>query len=826
MKDNNYILIVEDSPTQARQLESSLRQLGYNISTASTGKEALAILKRQKPIIIISDILMPEMDGYQLCKQIKSDSSLKDIPVVLLTQLSDPVEVINGLVCGADDFIVKPYSEKLLLTRIQSIIALKLKHGEAGKQIKILVVEDSPTQAESLKYMLEEHGYAAVTARNGKQALEMAKKIIPSIIISDIVMPGMDGYELTQELKRDKELKDIPIILVTAFTDSKKSVSQAVVVAADGYFTKPYDDSYLLSKIESLISNRHGKTGDTEALDVDFAGRHYVISADSRRILTFLISTYENSVRQNRELLLMQHNLQVLNEQLEEKVMERTKQLLESEESFRKLAEDAKDAIVIIGAEGKYLYANRQTAETTGYGVHELLDMGIKDMFPPDDLPTVMERFTKRIAEMPLSNHYEPLLVAKDGRKIPIEATSSNTVWHGQPALLVIFRDVTDRKKREEDRIMASKLESIGVFAGGIAHDFNNLLTGILGNASLAKTLCNPEDKIYKRLAELENAALRGGDLTRQLLTFAKGGASVKKTVSINKLVKESACFSLRGTNIKCDCPLPDDMWPVEADTGQISQVIHNLVINARQAMPEGGGVVISGENIMIGNEGSLPLRSGRYVKITVKDKGVGIPEKYLSKIFDPYFTTKEKGSGLGLATVYSIIKNHGGHITVESEIGKGTAFYIYLPASEKEIIPVKADEERPVSGKGKILVMDDEDIIRDVAGEILTELGYEVESAKNGAEAIKLYKNAKSSGRAFSAVILDLTVPGGMGGKEAVKKLLDIDPDVRAIVSSGYSDDPIMADFKQYGFRAVVTKPYNIVDISKAVYEVCKLPD
>lgn len=400
----------------------------------------------------------------------------------------------------------------------------------------------------------------------------------------------------------------------------------------------------------------------------------------------------------------------------------------------------------------------------------------------------------------------------------------------GKKEFICMDIDITERKKIEKELIKAQKLESIGVLAGGIAHDFNNILTAILGNISLVKMSTNLEDNTLQRLVEAEKASLRAKDLTKQLLTFAKGGAPIKKAVSILELLKDSASFALRGSNVKCEFSLPDDpstgsgqaLWSVEVDEGQMSQVIHNLILNADQAMPEGGIIKISAENIVVGAEHALPKEGGRYVKIAIGDLGVGIPKEHLPKIFDPYFTTKEKRGGLGLAIAYSIIKKHDGLITVESEERAGTTFHIYLPASQKEVRTGK--EERKgllLMGRGKILVMDDEEIIREIAGKMLSRIGYEVEVAIDGSEAIERYKIARESGHPFDAVILDLTIPGGMGGKEAVKRLLQIDPGVKAIVSSGYSDDPIMAESRRYGFRGCLAKPYKIQELSEVLHGV-----
>ena len=288
----------------------------------------------------------------------------------------------------------------------------------------------------------------------------------------------------------------------------------------------------------------------------------------------------------------------------------------------------------------------------------------------------------------------------------------------------------------------------------------------------------------------------------------------------IQKVIEESAGFALRGSKSRCVLKVPNDLWPVEADEGQLGQVIHNLMINADQAMPEGGTVTVTAANIVLGNN-SLSLESGDYVTLSVSDQGIGIPQEYSQKIFDPYFTTKHKGSGLGLATSYSVIKRHDGHITVESTLSKGSTFHVYLPASRNAAYTNHNAGTAPIRGSGRILIMDDEEMIREVASKILVKLGYEVECSRDGAEAISLYEKARHDDRPFNAVIMDLTIPGGMGGKEAVKKLHEIDPGVKAIVSSGYSHDPIMSQFKDFGFCGVVSKPYTVKILSDVIHKV-----
>ncbi len=393
---------------------------------------------------------------------------------------------------------------------------------------------------------------------------------------------------------------------------------------------------------------------------------------------------------------------------------------------------------------------------------------------------------------------------------------------NGQPVrTTTIFHDITEKKRLEQELLKAQKLESLGVLAGGIAHDFNNFLSGIMGNISLAKLEADQGENIFEALDEALRVTSRASALTRQLLVFSKGGAPVKKTASITDVLRESTVFALRGSKVKCEFNITEGLWPVSVDLGQFSQVIHNLALNAIQAMPQGGTIRLHARNATLEALSGLPLEAGRYVKISLQDEGLGIPREHLAKIFDPYFTTKHQGSGLGLSMTYTTINAHDGHIAVESEMGKGTTFRIYMPASHEELVESEDREARLKKGAGNILVMDDDEAIRQVTEKILMELGYEVCCASDGAETIALYQDAARSGRPFDAVIMDLTIPGGMGGKEAIQELLSIDPQVTAIVSSGYSNDPIMSDFKKFGFRGVATKPYSIEKLSWVLHDV-----
>ncbi len=413
-------------------------------------------------------------------------------------------------------------------------------------------------------------------------------------------------------------------------------------------------------------------------------------------------------------------------------------------------------------------------------------------------------------------------VLVKEGNR-PVQVTSIPfTGLNGERLAAQVYVDIAERKKMEEEHLKFAELESIGVLAGGIAHDFNNILPAIIGSVGFAKLCISKEDDIYEALTIAEQAAMRAKDLTHRMLTFSKGGEPIKKIVSISRLLRNSASFVLSGSSFRCAFALKDDLSPVEVDEGQIARVFNNLLLNAIQAMPEGGTVDIAAENITADANDIPPLIKGKYVKVSISDRGCGIPEENIKKIFDPYFTTREKGSGLGLAIAYSIIEKHRGHIKVESESGKGSTVTVYLPACESPLpIEKKEFEYFPAGKKGRILIMDDEEILRNFVGRMLKKAGYEVSFASDGEEAVELYKQAEKSGEAFDVVIMDLTIPEGAGGKETIQRLLEIYPDSKAIVSSGYSDDPIMLNYKDYGFKAVVEKPYSITELTKIIEDV-----
>jgi PAS domain S-box-containing protein len=495
--------------------------------------------------------------------------------------------------------------------------------------------------------------------------------------------------------------------------------------------------------------------------------------------------------------------------------------LLRSEKRYKDLFENSSDLIQIVHPSGKFLYVNRAWRKTFGYDQEELAALSIFDLIAVDCHDHCQTTFQQIISD-PKLHYIDTVFTTKDGRQVIIEGNAICNFENGKPLFTqCIFRDVTEKKKMIEELIKSQKLESLGVLAGGIAHDFNNLLTAILGNISLAKMYTNPQDAIADFLYKTEKASIRAQGLTKQLLTFSKGGAPIKKMTTITELIKDSTSFVLRGSQVTCEYHLDQDLWAVEADEGQLSQVAQNLVINARQAMPDGGTITIRATNKTLTLEEFPSMPPGNYIEILVQDHGIGIPPEHLPRIFDPYFSSKSTGTGLGLAISYSIIKNHGGLITVNSELGQGTIFSILLPAIPGYVPePKKQDDIRQIDAK-KILIMDDDQTVREIAASMLALIGCSIDEATNGKDAIALYIKAQQNNTPFDIVIMDLTIPGGMGGKEAIAALLAVDPNARVVVSSGYANDPIMANYKEYGFCGVLPKPFKMDDLKRALASV-----
>ncbi|MGB5684557.1 MAG: PAS domain S-box protein, partial [Candidatus Electrothrix sp.] len=484
------------------------------------------------------------------------------------------------------------------------------------------------------------------------------------------------------------------------------------------------------------------------------------------------------------------------------------------------------DGVITTDVQGKTVFINKAAEQLTGWKNADTVGKSSDEIFRIFDektgekAPNPVARVLRAGKGLALSR--DAILQRKDGTKMtvadsgaPIRDRKNHVI-----GVVIIFRDITQEKKMEQERVKIRKLESVGVLAGGIAHDFNNLLSAILGNIELASSGITEDSKISSLLADAQKATERATKLTYQLLTFSKGGEPIKEKTSLPDLVSESANFVLHGSLVSCEFSFADDLWMIHADSGQISQVIQNIILNAKDAMPNGGRIRVACSNVEDLASGLLLRRhKGNFVQIRLKDTGMGIPRDIIDSIFDPYFTTKKEGNGLGLAICHSIIKKHGGHITVHSELQQGTTFSIYLPAiTAPESSAAEPQTQKTTVSSTRIMVMDDDLMLRKLARSQLGALGHDAILVRDGAEAISTYLEMQESDKPVDLVILDLTIPGGMGGKETAQKLLQLDPEAKLIVASGYSNDPVMAEYSEYGFRAAVAKPFTLKELRKAI--------
>ena len=668
----------------------------------------------------------------------------------------------------------------------------------------ILLVDDDPFILKTIGNDLEGKGYKVTTADSGEKAIELLNKSTFDLVITDLVMGDIDGFQV---LKTGKELKsEIMAIVLTGYSDVALAID-ALRFGADDYLLKPCEPEEMYFRIDNCF----------EKLEI------------------------KKRIRQAEETL------------------------RENEERFRTVADFTYDWEYGIAPDGHYVYVSPSCERITGYSPEEFsnepgllekiihiddrLDVvsHIREEKEPEETFSIDFRIITRSGDERWISHVCRPVYGADGKYLGRRASN---------------RDISKRVKMWEELLKTKKLESLGTLAGGIAHDFNNALTSVLGNISLARIDTKPGSKVFERLTEAEKAALRAKDLTARLITFSKGGEPLKQEVFVGGLLKDSVESVLSKSEINCEFSIPDDLRPVVIDEGQIRQVIRNVVTNSVEAISacaDGAGlsathkptagrqaqgtIKVCCRNVDISEKDGLKLKAGKYVKLSLEDQGPGIPKENLPKIFDPYFSTKkmglQKGMGLGLAICLSIVKKHDGLIALKSEPGAGTTFFIYLPASDFGLgsgetgdafqrdsgLKRKLEtEKKQVPGKRKILVMDDEEMIRNITGFMLSRLGCDAEFAADGAEAIKLYKKAMESGRPFDAVILDLTNQFGMGGKEAVVKLLEIDPNVKAIISTGYSNDPVLSNFKEYGFCGALPKPYSLEILDKGLEEVMPL--
>jgi PAS domain S-box-containing protein len=560
--------------------------------------------------------------------------------------------------------------------------------------------------------------------------------------------------------------------------------------------------------------------------ELDVAYKEKVESEQQLKATNQQLRANEQQLRAaNQQLKAHEQQLRAVNQQLRasEQQLRATNQQLKANEQvlriYKKSIDHAEDLISAINTRYEFVFINGAFERYYGVSQGSIAGKTVSAVMGKAEFSATAKDFIDRAFRGERSQYEIRHTFAGPGlRTMQVSYYPLSGDEGTDPIVIQVLRDISDRKKTEEERQKVQRLETVGQLAAGIAHDFNNILGGIFGFISLAKMSAPHQGEVAQYLEGALSAYTQAKNLTQQLLTFSRGGLPVKKHMHVDPLIKEAASLSLSGSAVRPILRLSDNLSPVEIDEGQIHQMLGNLIINARQAMPKGGEVIISAKNLTVKEREIPELPAGAYVQISIIDSGIGIAPEHLPHIFEPFFTTKQEGSGLGLSICFSIIKKHGGHITVESELGKGSAFTLFLPAATGDIHVSEKRQRLSAGGTGSILVMDDNEHVLFVTEHLLSRAGYSVTAVKKGDEAINSFQSALDSGRKYDAVVLDLTIPGGMGGLETFIRLRKLDPHVRGIVTSGYSNDPIMADFKKYGFTAAIKKPCYPEEILEAV--------
>jgi PAS domain S-box-containing protein len=651
--------------------------------------------------------------------------------------------------------------------------------------------------------MIASGGYTFVPYRRQLKGLKVANARIQSVV--DHIIEGM-------------------------VTIDEKGAVCSMNAAARRMFGYEGDES-LWIEFSALIPKRFERTLEDEPLICDWSylaghiGTTTLALARTRSNDTFPVEVFLVKMTGDEQGL----HVAVIRDLRERKRLD--EEVAVEKKSFAGTLTSIDDGVITTDLEGRVVICNPAAEALVGWKTSEAVGQPLRSVFAISvDGAPAQERngSTEHLSEAEtilLSTPERATLTARDGSRHLLQQLVSPIRDEKDEicGVIVVFRDITQRPHRDGERHRGGALDQLGFLAGGIAHDFNNLLTAVIGNISLVTNRLPPDHNMKRRLDDARNASLRARDLAQQLLTFARCGTPIKTPASITNLIQETASLSLRGAQSRSKLTIEPDLWTAEFDPGQISQVIANLVVNADQAMPNGGTLYLSCDNFAhraTRNSVVLDLPSGDYIRIRIRDEGVGIAKECMERIFEPYFTTKAKGNGLGLATSYSVIKNHGGLITMESELHRGSTFTIYLPATRHRpnaVAPVDKTNE-PTNGFGRVLVVDDEEAICMLAEFTLTRLGYEVCAAVTATRAIELYREALIAGRRFDLVILDLTLPGGMGGKEVLRELIEIDPTVNAAVSSGYATDATMKRYEDFGFRGVIAKPYEASELGRKV--------
>ena len=760
------MLIVEDDADARETLHATLtrRYPGLALHLAGGGQEALELFQELKPEIVMTDVQMPGMTGIEMAQQLLSLAP--GTQIIVITAHRDTSLMLDCINMEVSRYLLKPIGSEFLFEAVDDCLRRIELEGKLKAQHEELV-----GSREQLRLALDSAALGTWDYR-----LDSGE------IFWDERCRDMFGVEEGSSV-------DYRTALGRIHPEDRAGVEQALGEATSGTEGGYYQQEYRVIWQDGAV---HW---------IDSHGRLYFDGAGVRR---FIGANMDITAR-----------------------VRAREELQESEARYRGLFNSLQEGFslneAVLGADGvdyRFLEANPAFEKLAGRGRDYLVGRNLKEVFPE-----LEERWLACLAAVATTG--EPATLehhaALSDRYYEVQVYSPSK---GQVAAL--YSDVSERRKLQMEREKNERLESLGILAGGIAHDFNNILMAIAGNISLARTQLEHNHEVDARLEDSEKAVAKAAALTRQLLTFARGGEPVKKTLRTQALIREAASLFLSGGNCKAVLELPEDLWCLHADAGQIHQSLNNLILNAVQSMPGGGVLSIRAANQTVADGEGRGLPPGRYLKIVIADQGCGIAPELLSKIFDPYFTTKPTGSGLGLASVFSIVKRHEGSISVVSAPGQGTSFELLLPASSagseeaRDPDPVPAPAKLPAVALDRaVLVMDDEAMIRNLAALMLTKLGYRAITCCDGSEAVTLYRESFEKKEPFAAVILDMTVPGGRGGKEAAQLIRAINQDAVLVISSGYSADPFLDLNKVVQVNATVAKPYNMKQLSEALAKV-----
>jgi two-component system cell cycle sensor histidine kinase/response regulator CckA len=772
MKPTLKILILEDNADDILLLKEMTAEMSnfdfadteFEMNYRESLREGIQYLKSHLVDLIILDLTLLDSQGLNTLQRLREAKEASNIPIIVLTVMDDKKAGIEAVKMGAQEYLVKSdITARFLSTSIRYAL-----------------------ERHQLKLQLEKETEELEQSEN--QFIEILTSIPDGVIILDkdntlhFMNPAAEDLLGRENMKSPGKSFAFPMI-----TDESES-----------------------REIEILRQDGNPATIEMRGVKVDWKGQD-----------AWLISLRD--ITGKKKLL---------------KAFSQEKERLDI--TLRSIV----DGVITTDQKGVIRLINWMAVQMTGWPQQEAVGKPLADVLKLKDKTTgefLLDAGKKAMTvdeniEIASSNDWDWILISRSGNKMPIEYSCAPVLKEGEVmGLVLVMRDTTEKKELEEDLKRSRNLEALGVLARGIAHEYNNILTSTLGYISLAKVVTADEHKIFPMLQKAEEAGIRAKEISYRLLTFSKGGEPQKRKESIVNTLEQAANHILKSLPITTEWHFDQHLWPVMIDRHQVSLAVSNILKNAAEALSNKGSIEIKVKNFRVPIKKSPIITRGNYVKITITDQGSGIPDEYLPKIFDPYFTTKEKAEGMGLTTAYSIIRKHGGWIGVKSKKDQeagGTTVTLLLPAAvtllehKKPAVPVPIQEkepEPPAVKKRKILVMDDEDMIREITREMLEFIEYEAVAAEDGEEALELYQSAMNSGSPIEVVILDLVVPTGMGGKECIQKLQKIDPNVIAVVSSGYSDDPVVANYQDYGFRGVLSKPYKIDQLKEILEQFIK---